>query len=139
MKKRRVLFILALLSSLVGASFYWLQSTSGLKTDKFYEVKILSLDKQIAAVCEDYQEKLSQSDLLKLEKTLQEQTTALKTSGWSDRSIAGGYLIFLDPQQDSNQLFAYLEERFQSSQVFGSSVFQDLWNLETDSKDPHRC
>ena len=69
MKKRRVLFILALLSSLVGASFYWLQSTSGLKTDKFYEVTILSLDKQIAAVCEDYQEKLSQSDLLKLEKT----------------------------------------------------------------------
>ena len=112
---------------------------SGIVTDKFSEVTILSLDKQIAAVCEDYQEKLSQSDLLKLEKTLQEQTTALKTSGWSDRSIAGGYLIFLDPQQDSNQLFAYLEERFQSSQVFGSSVFQDLWNLETDSKDPHRC
>ena len=139
MKKRGVLFILALLISLVGICFYWLQSSSGLVTDKFYEVTILSLDKQIAAVCEDYQEKLSQSDLLKLEKTLQEQTTALKTSGWSDRSIAGGYLIFLEPQQDARQLFAYLEERFQSSQVFGSSVFQDLWNLETDSKDPHRC
>ena len=112
MKKRGVLFILTLLVSLAGICFYWLQSSSGLVTDKFYEVTILSLDKQIAA---------------------------LKTSGWSDRSIAGGYLIFLDPQQDSNQLFAYLEERFQSSQVFGSSVFQDLWNLETDSKDPHRC
>ena len=62
MKKRGVLFILALLISLVGICFYWLQSSSGLVTDKFYEVKILSLDKQIAAVCEDYQEKLSQSD-----------------------------------------------------------------------------
>ena len=78
MKKRRVLFILALLSSLVGVYFYWFQTSIGLETDKFYEVKILSLDKQIAAVCKDYQEKLSQPDLLKLEKTLQEQTTALK-------------------------------------------------------------
>ena len=135
MKKRRVLFILALLSSLVGVYFYWFQTSIGLETDKFYEVKILSLDKQIAAVCKDYQEKLSQPDLLKLEKTLQEQTTALKTSGWSDRSIAGGYLIFLEPQKDANKLFIYLEQRFQSSQVFGSPVFQDLWNLETDSLD----
>ena len=139
MKKRRVLFILALLSSLVGVYFYWFQTSIGLETDKFYEVKILSLDKQIAAVCKDYQEKLSQPDLLKLEKTLQEQTTALKTSGWSDRSIAGGYLIFLEPQKDANKLFTYLEQRFQSCQVFGSPLFQDLWNLETDNLDRKRA
>ena len=135
MKKRRIRWILGLVLMLVGAYVFGSQISVEKNRDKYSQVTILSLDKQIEAVCQDYQKVLSQTDLQKLEQTLLEQTGALKAAGWSERSIAGAYLLFLEPQQDVEELFAYLDEQFQSSQVFGSPLFQDLWNLETDSLD----
>ena len=139
MKKRRIRWILGLVLMLVGAYVFGSQISVEKNRDKYSQVTILSLDKQIEAVCQDYQKVLSQTDLQKLEQTLLEQTGALKAAGWSERSIAGAYLLFLEPQQDVEELFAYLDEQFQSSQVFGSPLFQDLWNLETDNLDRKRA
>ena len=135
MKKRRFVWIVGLMLLLAGAYVFGSQISIEKRTDKYSNVTILSLDKQIEVVCQDYQKTLSQTDLQKLEQILLEQTGALKAAGWSERSIAGAYLLFLEPQEDAKAMFAYLEEQFQSSQVFGSPLFQDLWNLETDSLD----
>ena len=95
MKKRRIRWILGLVLMLVGAYVFGSQISVEKNRDKYSQVTILSLDKQIEAVCQDYQKVLSQTDLQKLEQTLLEQTGALKAAGWSERSIAGAYLLFL--------------------------------------------
>ena len=99
MKKRRIRWILGLVLMLVGAYVFGSQISVEKNRDKYSQVTILSLDKQIEAVCQDYQKVLSQTDLQKLEQTLLEQTGALKAAGWSERSIAGPISFFWSPSR----------------------------------------
>lgn len=58
---------------------------------------------------------------------LTQQIQQLQKDGWSNKAIWKGYLYQMERQTSDKDIFAYLDQRFAETKIFGSTAFSDLW------------
>lgn len=94
------------------------------------EEKVLSLEKEKEKFLNAHKKVLDAEETGKLKAVLEEQIAKLQEAGWSSKAVAGGYVHQLDMKKDLKTAQEQLETMFADSQVFGSRVFQELWQKE---------